>query len=247
MDHSPRRTLVRYAHYTSAWRFKEYVENFILGSGVKTICEVGAGANPVLGLSFVERHSLSYVILDISHNELAKVDDGYAKVTADITAKDFVAPGRYELVFSRMLAEHVEDAEAFHRNVYSLLVEDGIALHFFPTMYSLPFVANRVLPEAVSEWIIRLGWSHRTRESKSPKFPARYRWCHGPTRKQIERLERIGYDVEEYVGFFGHGYYNRLGLVRAVSERLTGHVLAHPLPQWTSYAYVTLRRPKASR
>jgi SAM-dependent methyltransferase len=237
-----RGTNIRYEHYDSVHRFEEYLRKLILESGATTICEIGSGRNPALNLDFVRSQSLKYMLVDASESELEKADPEYSKMVADITDEDFEPLDRYDLVFSRMLAEHVRDPEAFHRNVHSSLLRGGLAVHFFPTLYALPFLVNRLLPEALSEWILQRGWPERSRGGDRPKFPARYGWCYGPTRKQLERFTRIGYEVEEYVGFFGHGYYDRIKPLRALSRRATSYWLAHPNAHLTSYAYVVLRR-----
>ena len=46
-----------------------------------------------------------------------------------------------------MLAEHVPDGYRFHSNLFELLKPGGVAFHFMPTLYSPPFVINRLLPE----------------------------------------------------------------------------------------------------
>src|ERR1700721_1406514 len=53
----------------------------------------------------------------------------------------------YDLVFSKMLCEHLPDARTFHANCLRLLRPGARAVHFFPTLYTLPFVANRLIPE----------------------------------------------------------------------------------------------------
>jgi SAM-dependent methyltransferase len=235
-------TSIRYERYSPGWDFAALLRNVIVEYGCAKICEVGAGRNPVLDLEFVRSHSLRYTLVDVSEAELAKVDPAYSKISADISDRNYAPPDRYDLVFSRMLAEHVQDAEAFHKNVYSSLSTGGVAVHFFPTLYALPFLMNRLLPETVSDWIVQRVWPIRTEGGLHPKFPARYAWCYGPTRKQLDRFTAIGYEVVEYVGFFGHSYYDRIKPLRELMRRVTGYLVAHPNPYFTSYAYVVLRR-----
>ena len=235
-------TSIHYDHYSSAWGFEHFLRDLVLKSQSTKICEVGAGANPVLNLEFMSAHSLDYTLIDISEAELAKTNPAYTKVIADVADKRFVPFDRYDVVFSKMLAEHVHDAEAFHRNVYSLLSKDGLAVHFFPTLYALPFLLNRFLPDSWSDWIVQRVSPSRSKEGKHGKFPARYEWCYGPTRRQLQRFASIGYEVQEYVGFFGHAYFDRIAPLRLLSSWTTRYFLAHPSPHLTSYAYVVLRR-----
>jgi SAM-dependent methyltransferase len=214
----------------------------ILGRSLKRVCEVGGGANPALPLEFVKAHGLDYTILDISPEELAKAPAGYTRVVADLCS---VSPAvehteTFQLVFSKMLAEHIVDPQAFHRNIWRLLIRDGIAVHFFPTMYAPPFVVNRLLPEALASMILRLVDS-RDRQMHR-KFAAFYRWCRGPILNQIARFEELDFQVLEYHGFFGHGYYNRIPLLKRAHDRISDLLLRHPLPLLTSYAYVMLQK-----
>ena len=100
--------------------------------------------------AFISSRNLEYTILDISENELGKAPDQYKKLAQDIMANDLSSTERFDLVFTRMLAEHVKDGELLHRNVYSLLNPGGFAVHFFPTLYAVPFLVNRLLPETLS-------------------------------------------------------------------------------------------------
>ena len=153
--------------------------------------DLGGGARPSLPPDAVARLGLDYVVLDVSAEELAKAPDGYGTLQADIAGDEPPQLEPQDLVFSRMLAEHIAEPERFHRNVRALLRDDGIAFHLFPTLYELPFLVNRLLPVRTSErFLLRLDPARR-REGRKPKFPAYYRWCRGPGRRQLERLERL--------------------------------------------------------
>ncbi len=159
---------------------------------------------------------------------------------ADIAAADFDAGEPFDLVVSRMVAEHIEDAQTFHANVNRLLVPDGRAFHFFATLYALPFVVNRLLPRAVGDDILT---ALRPPEARArPKFRAYYRWCRGPTARQIRRFTEAGFDVEEYVGFFGHSYYRKVLPIQELENRLARLLVRRPIPALTSFAYVVLRK-----
>lgn len=163
------------------------------------------------------------------------------KILADISAAEFAAQGGYDFAFSRMLAEHVSSGARFHRNVRSLLRDGGVAFHFFPTLFAPPFVANYLLPEALAERLLHFLQPGRERSGKLGKFPARYSWCRGPLRAQIRRFERLGYEVEQYFGFYGHGaYYQKIPVWRDVHAWLSGVLSRHPVPALTSFAQVVL-------
>jgi 2-polyprenyl-3-methyl-5-hydroxy-6-metoxy-1,4-benzoquinol methylase len=229
---------VGYALWSEAWgRFDSRLIELIQRDGARTICEIGGGANPALSLPFVRENDLDYVVVDVSAEELAKAPAGYRTLVANVESSDVDLPNRYDVIFSRMVAEHISSPAHFHRNIYAHLRPNGLAFHFFPTLYTLPYLVNRVVPESLARQLLHgTGGGHE-------KFPAYYRWCRGPSRRQIRRLKSVGYDVEEYVGFFGHGYYGRLRPVQTLSDALAAGFVRRPVPLVTSYAQVILRRP----
>jgi SAM-dependent methyltransferase len=238
----------RFAHSNQAWTgVTRQVKSLIASGAVRRVLEVGGGANPLLQLPAVEELGLEYTVLDISQVELDKAAPGYIKLLGDIGDPALDLPGGYDLVFSRMLAEHVRDGETFHRNVLRLLAPGGRAFHFFPTLYSPPFVLNRLLPERLAQAILDRLEPGRHEGGKHAKFPAYYSWCRGPTDQQFRRFEALGYRVDEYIGYFGHdGYYRHVPGVRELHRAWSNWLVAHPLPALTSFAYLTLSRPPAS-
>lgn len=193
------------------------------------------------------KHGLEYTILDISPGELAKAPSVYRTIHADIGEKDLRIDERFDFIFSRMLAEHVKDGEAFHRNVAGLLTPGGVAFHFFPTLYAPPFIINRLFPEYAARALLNLIQSGREARGKHRKFPAYYSWCRGPTATQISRFQSVGLEVEEYIGFFGHsGYYKKLPLAERLHRLLADWLVRHPVSGLTSFAFVVLvRKPSA--
>jgi 2-polyprenyl-3-methyl-5-hydroxy-6-metoxy-1,4-benzoquinol methylase len=224
--------------------YRTFVERLATHPRVKKVCDVGGGANPTLSLDFIKRNELDYVVLDVSAEELAKAPDEYTKIHADIASPSFdIAGDNYDLVISRMVAEHVRNGRYFHTNVKRLLVKGGLAFHLFPTLYAPPFVINRLLPEWLSEAMLLLINPNRTQEGKHAKFPAYYSWCRGPTPRQIRKFVEVGYRVEEYIGYYGHhGYYSKVKPLVRVHDWVSSTLIKHPLPLLTSYATVLLSK-----
>jgi SAM-dependent methyltransferase len=234
---------VRYGLSNSAWGEQAaIVRDIATRDGVGRVCDVGGGASPLLPLDFVEANGVDYVVVDISREELDKAPDGYAKLQADVSSPGFSAGEPFDLVFSRFVAEHVRRPDVFHRNLHEALVDGGYAVHFFPTLWALPFVLNRILPKRLTESLLLRMHPRRAPEGRHGKFPAYYRWCRGPTRRQLERLEGAGFEVERYLGYFGHGYYERVGFLNAAENALAQALVRHPAPTLTAYALVVLRR-----
>jgi SAM-dependent methyltransferase len=213
----------------------------IVNRGAKSVCDIGGGRNPQLDPSFIECNRIKYTLCDISPEELDRAPANYEKVVADIGSRDLDIQSEFDLVFSRMVAEHIKDGEQFHRNVFKMLKPGGVAFHFFPTFFCLPFLANRVLPEQLADVALNF-FSPRDRQTQG-KFPAFYSWCRGPIDSHRRRLESIGYQIELFQGFYGHGYFDRVPIVRKLSEKCTKHLVDHPNPWLTSYAFLLMRRP----
>jgi SAM-dependent methyltransferase len=225
-----------------AWTgYGRFIAGLIEKHGSKRICEIGGGANPALTAEYIQRRGLDYSILDVSETELNKAPENYHKIVADIGSPDLSLNASFDLVFSRMLAEHIKDGERFHRNIYGMLSDGGLAVHFLPTFYTLPFVINRLFPEAFAEKLYNL-FAYRD-AYRYGKFPAYYSWCRGPIRSQIRKFEKLGYEIILYKGFFGHrGYYKKLPFLRKLHELKTEFMLRRPIPLLTSYAYIVLRK-----
>ena len=187
-----------------------------------------------------------YTVSDISERELIKAPAGYRKICADICSPDLTLEPGYDLVISRSVAEHVKDPVQFHRNIHKLLSPGGRAFHFFPTLFWYGFLLNRIIPENIGGKLLRLLTPDRTENGHADKFPAYYRWTYGPLRFQMRRFEKLGYEIETYNGFFGHGYYNRIPIVRGVHNRFANWLIKHPIPALTTNAYLVLRKPESS-
>lgn len=233
---------IDYATADVAWRrFDETLRELASREAVRHVCELGGGAQPALSTAEVAKFGLDYTVVDVSADELERSQTPHRRIVADVAVADAALQGPYDLVISRFLAEHIPDAAMFHRNVHAALVERGLAFHFFPTLYALPFVLNRLVPAGFTERALPFVQSADCPRGEG-KWPAYYRWCRGPTGRQLSRLRSAGFEIVDYTGFFGHHYYRRLPpLERA--EQAVAHALARrPLPTVTSYAQVLLRR-----
>lgn len=220
----------------------------LMQEGARSFCDIGGGANPIVAARKVAQLGLDYVVLDGSEQELAKTPAGYGRYLADFDDGAAIASllrerGAFDVVASRWTAEHMRDGERFHRRVHELLVPGGAAVHLFPTLYSPVFVLNRILPTGLSAFVLGRGSEGgRSDVGRHPKFRAYYSWCRGPSARQLARLREVGYTIERYVGFFGHGYYTGLPSLDRLHRRTTAALLRYPRPSLTSFALVVLRR-----
>jgi SAM-dependent methyltransferase len=227
-----------------AWgAYPKVLHENLVNLGVSSVCEVGGGANPAVELDFIERHRLKYTLLDISQHEMDKAPSGYKTVCANICNKAELPGERFDFVFTKMLAEHVESGKDFHQNVFDLLAPGGYAFHYFPTLFAPPFLINRFAPERLAGAALDV-FSPRDKVRRA-KFPAYYSWCYGPTKSQISKFQSIGYEVVSYKGFFGAmRYYERVPFGFKISKAVAEYLARNPVPAFTSFAQVLLRKPE---
>jgi SAM-dependent methyltransferase len=241
----PTRRYLPYHEFPGWWRAPDLLEGMIEKFGANTVLEIGSGANPTLKATVVAAFGLRYVTTDIDDRQLAKAPSGYEARVLDLETGQLPddLSGECDLVFSRMVSEHVRNGEKYHRNVFNLLRPGGVAVHCFSTLYALPFVANATLPERAADRLLDL-FAPRDRH-RYDKFGAHYSWCRGPTLSMIRRFENVGYEVVQFDGYFGHGYYKRrLPLLHRLEHLKMRALLAHPVPQLCAYGLTILRRPQ---
>src|SRR5690606_13722881 len=101
---------------------------------------------------------------------------------------------------------HVKDGKSYYKKLYDLLEPGGVTAHCFSTLYAFPFLVNRILPENLTDKLLNF-FNPREDRYQHEKFPAYYSWSRGPSAKIIKKFEGLGFEVIEYAGFFGHGYY----------------------------------------
>lgn len=231
-----------YGLSTDAWDdYRRILQDFGQSAAGNSWCEVGGGANPEFDSVEIRNMGLNYSIVDISENELRKAPPDVGKICSDISGGEADFGGEYDLVFSKMLFEHLIDAHQAHKNIHKGLKYGAYAVHFFPTLYALPFLVNRLIPESVSRFILMQLAPRDTYQHG--KFPAYYRECRGPLKGQLRMLEELGYEIVEYRSYFGHeGYYTRLGFLRSLHRIWSRYLCRTRSIVFSSFAIVILRR-----
>ena len=232
---------IKYGKTEEAYEsYTEVLKQIIKTNGFTSILDVGGGAHPMFSLEYIISERLDYTVLDISQEELARAPHQYNKCLMDIAAANVSFERTFDFVFSRFMAEHVNDAAQLHANIYNALRPGGVAVHFFPTLYAIPFVVNWLLPNWMATQFL-----NEERRAKG-KFPAYYKWCVGPNPKSVRRFTELGYDVIEYSGFFGHGYYDSVPLLRKIHGWVREKVLKYRIGTFTSFAWIILRKPSSA-
>lgn len=221
--------------------YSVFIQEIVKEYEIRNICDVGGGANPVLPLQFLRDNHLDCTILDISNAELEKAPGCYKKLVQDIEAKVIDLIDQFDFVVTKMMAEHIKNGKLFHKNIFSMLKPGGIAIHYFPTLYTLPFLVNKLVPKKLSSLLLDI-FLPRDRYQLG-KFPAYYNWCYGPTPAMLRMLNQIGYEIILYKGFFGHTYYSRIPILRDLHKAYSRYLVNHPNPYLTSFAQIILRKP----
>ncbi len=235
---------VTYTGLDELWQaYDDLLVDLAKRESVSCVAELGGGANPMVADTDRWGFAQERVVVDISATELEKADGDVKTRVADLCKPIEDGHEAYDLVFSKMLCEHLPDARAFHENCFKILRPGGLSVHFFPTLFALPFVINRLVPENLTRSMLRRVQPVRFTDPKLQKFPAYYRWCTGPTERAIKRYESVGFKVEAWNAAFGHLYYEKIPGLNVAERAKTRYLLDHPVPALTSFATVVLRKP----
>lgn len=231
-------------HAEWAWaNYERVVRELANKLGAKRLLEVGGGRDPLFTTDEIERLAVEVTVNDIAPGELAVLPKTYKTACFDI-AGDLTAVadrrGQFDLAFSRMVFEHVADGKKAWSNLYEMLSPGGVGLAFMPTLYTLPFVVNLLLPDKLAASIVKMLFANRT-DDEDPVFPARYSWCFTDHRLS-DMLSGIGYREVAVLPFYGHSYYQSFPLVRDVNAWVTKLARRNDWRAISSYAYVAVRK-----
>jgi SAM-dependent methyltransferase len=223
-------------HFQWAWdNYKSVVLSLQRQFDCKSLMEVGGGRSPLIDDREYAMLNLRYTVNDISAAELALAPEWPRKACFDISSPPPEA-GPFDLIFSKMVFEHVPDARSAYQAVYNLLAPNGVCLSFFPTLYCLPFVANYLSPNGLS-----LKFQRTLDPRPNPKFPAYYNWCRSTPSLQ-RRLKTIGFREVIISPFYGHNYYRSIPFLRQMQQYWRDIVRAHDMKYFSSFAYVFMQK-----
>jgi SAM-dependent methyltransferase len=189
--------------------------------------EIGGGRTP---RSLTEVLGLEVVVNDISEEELAHLPPHVSTLCMDISNPAAVPAsyeGSFDFVFSRSVLEHVDSVDLSMESTHKLLADGGVALHYFPTLYSSPFVINKVIPFRLTKPIV-----DRIRRPQITRFPAVYRGTRS--------TERLGFREVAVHRFYGHNYYDRIPVLRTIDRWLSVRARSRGWYWYSSYAFVVL-------
>ena len=207
--------------------------------------EIGGGRDPVFDARELDEHHIKVTINDISQKELDLAPAEFSKSCCDIASPGTLAAigtDRFDFAYCRMVMEHVPDVAQMWRNIHGLLTPGGAALSFFPTLFAPPFVANQLMPEALSRSVLHTLFPDRHDEGDNPKFPAHYNYCRGSETAIVPLLRDIGFSEVVVLPFYGYSYFHKLPGLRQVDAAFTRLARARDWRTFTSFAFVIARK-----
>jgi SAM-dependent methyltransferase len=138
------------------------------------ILDVGSGATPTLRAEWRPPGG-EYVGMDVSRTELERAAPGaYDRtVVADAAAPLPELEGRFDLIVSLYVFEHVKPLDAAVSNLRSYLKPGGVLVSQFSGAFAFFSLLNRALPERAKERLVE----RLTGRPTDDVFPARYHLC----------------------------------------------------------------------
>jgi SAM-dependent methyltransferase len=234
-------------HFPAFDKAGPYLKNIITENGYQLIADFGGGANPVLDDEFIRKSGIRCFLIDQSASELDKAPPCYDRIIANAASSndDFhrqIAGRQFDLIFSHMFLEHIDDPVQVHRNIHSALKPGGRCVHIYPSPNNVPLALNRLLPETISRHLLRFAQPTRDLGGLRRKFKAFYRMCGAPAPGLTAQFEAMGYIVLQHTGFIGHAYYERFQPLAMVERGLRKIILKSGLPL-TSACLLVLEKP----
>ncbi|SFJ61620.1 Methyltransferase domain-containing protein [Bosea sp. OK403] len=223
---------------------KPTLRRIIEAMPARTVLEIGGGRHPFFSVGEARELGFKLTVNDLDARELQHAPGEFDRLVLDITAdlgKLAVQPGPFDLIFSRMVFEHVSDARKAWSNVYQMLGSGGVGFAFVPTLYSPPFVINRLIPEALASRVLRLIDSTRNPD-EIPKFPAFYDACRASEEALAPMLHEIGFRDVCVVPFFGTPYFPAIPVLRHLAKAFDRLIERRDWRMFASYAYITARK-----
>ena len=222
-----------------AWHhIEQVITRVIKDADVGSVCEIGGGRSPLLSEADARALGITYTVNDISSDELELAPPWVDKTCFDIGTSHMPEEqkGKFDLVFSNMVFEHVRDTRQAYKNVQDMLRAGGITVHYHPVLYALPFVANIVMPEVLSRYLLRLV---PRRLDLGPKFPAYYSNC-VVNQNYIKMLREVGFSEIVLVPIYGHSYLQNIPLIGPLENLFSDLASRWNFTLYASYCFASL-------
>jgi len=135
-----------------------------------TVLDVGSGRRVAVS---DRPEDWTYIGLDIDRTELDRASGYDASVVGDITEHDPSLDGRFDLVISRFLLEHVKPIDRALANVHRYLRPGGWMVSIVPGRHAPFAVVNRLLPSHAGKRVLARVFGR----NPGTVFPAFYDRC----------------------------------------------------------------------
>jgi SAM-dependent methyltransferase len=223
--------------------FRETVTTLVRATQANSVLELGGGRFPFFSSDEAHALGVDFTINDISQDELNLAPNGFKTACFDVASPlpSQIQVDEYDVIFSRMVLEHVRDGRMAWANMLRLLRPNGIAFAFVPTLFSPPFVINRLIPDTIGSRILRMIDPHRT-PGEVPKFPAYYKLCRGRESYVTNELLKIGFLDARVLPFFGTPYFPAVPLLDRLFASFDSVVKKYEIQTFSSYAYIFARK-----
>jgi|HubBroStandDraft_6_1064221.scaffolds.fasta_scaffold46915_1 hypothetical protein len=229
-------------HRSSLWawgHYKDVLVDLLRIRDAKRMMEIGGGRFPLFSPVEIAPFGIEYFVNDVNPSELARAPREIGKVCFDIastnTAEIDVLADTIDLMFSKMVFEHVSDALQAYRNIFRMLSRNGICLNFHPVLFSLPFLINYLAPTAPAERLLQR-FSPKRNRYEEPKFPARYDCCRVSAGLRNTLLS-IGYRHVWQLPFWFHEYFVKFPVLRQCDLMINKIAERGNLTALASYCY----------
>lgn len=228
--------------HTYTWAYDNYKTAILLAAryfGARSLLEIGGGRSPLFTGDEVNDLGLTYTVNDISADELERAPAYVSKQCFDIAGK-VPTQATYNLIFSKMVFEHVANAGDAYRNLHKLLSPGGVVLNFHPTLYSIPFILNKLLPESIA--LMLMEYIHPAIGAKTArKFPAYYSYCYA-TEKSTQMLKSVGFEEILIIPFYGTNYFAKFPMLSSLDNWFNEVMKRHDYRLFASYAFTLARK-----
>ena len=221
-------------HRDSAYRrYKDIVTALAAN---RRLLEIGAGRRPLLTAEEIAQQAIRYTANDIVAGELERIPFPVDKAVFDSCGEVPAGlAGRFDVICSKMVQEHVSDGRRFYSNIRRLLSDGGVALNFHPTLYSPPFLINRAFPEQVTRTVLQFFKPERGSDG-APKFPATYELCYSSAQTE-GAIRQIGFSAVHIIPFYHHEYFAGIPGLRVLDDAVSTWAQRRDVRLLSSYAY----------
>jgi len=207
------------------------------------VLEIGGGRNPLFSLEEIKAMKLQYTVNDIDQSELDKAPASLSKFCFDIAGEEMPAEaaGSFDLIFSKMVFEHVRDAQRAYSNMFKILNSGGVFFNFHPVLYSPAFVINWLLPDSLTRKIVHTVTPGRV-TGNQPKFPAFYSNCE-ISDAAIANIHDAGFAEVFLIPFWGTSYFQNIPGISFLDRNFTNFVMERRMKKFASFCFCLGQKP----